>query len=334
MSSLAYEPTLKLFLSADLINSTRLKYEKEKSREWVTVFTDFYNNLKSEYSSNRKKAEFSDDTEIWKSLGDEIIFIEHIVDIGEVQRYIECFKDAISRLNNTKLSNTKDKSSSAKLKATAWLAETPVTNAIIPDWTLVSDKKDSKAIDVIGRSMDIGFRISKYSSDRKFVVSVEIARILCEDDSNPLYICFDGEEELKGVQNGIAYPIIWIDMRNGNPTNTEMLLNNIPIKNLPILKSYLDEYIDDKDYLRFSSINCLKLFLDTTYHDLYKKALIAYGLTPDSKDYQKYKETLKKYKIELQDMESTVEDHEKEEMYLQLLVPQNTSIDHKKNIPN
>lgn len=138
-----------------------------------------------------------------------------------------------------------------------------------------------RQVDVIGPSMDIGFRISKFASDRKFVVSVEIARILSENANNHLSIYVDGVEELKGVLNGIAYPIIWIDMNNGNPTNIEKLLNKVPVKDLAILKAFLNEYIDDKKHLRFSCSSCLGIFEEDEYKKELTDALSGYKIEPE-----------------------------------------------------
>lgn len=121
-----YAPTLKLFFSADIIDSTKLKYTKKRD-EWVHIFIDSFNDLKLQYTSMLKKESLDEQFHVWKSLGDEIIFVEHIDDTQKIQTYVECFKNAIEKFNSKK--------TSSKLKATAWLAETPVTNAVIPDTT-------------------------------------------------------------------------------------------------------------------------------------------------------------------------------------------------------
>ena len=266
-----FEPTLKLFFSADIIDSTKLKYTTNRG-EWVRIFIDSFNDLKLQYTSMLKKESLDEQFHVWKSLGDEIIFVEHIGDTQKIQTYVECFKGAIDKFNSSK-------KTSSKLKATAWLAETPVNNAVMPDTT--NANTIPRQVDVIGPSMDIGFRISKFASDRKFVVSVEIARILSEMKCRDLHIYFDGEEELKGVLKGIAYPIIWVDMLNGHPTTVEKLLNTERKDNQETLKIYLDEYIDEKKYLRFSCLGCLDIFNGDEYKKDHKEALSDYGIEPD-----------------------------------------------------
>ncbi len=265
-----FKPTLKLFFSADIIDSTKLKYTKKRD-DWVRIFIDSFNDLKLEYTKMLKKESLNEQFHVWKSLGDEIIFVEHIDDTQKIQTYVECFKNAIEKFNS-------NKKTSSKLKATAWLAETPVTNAVMPDTTNANAMP--RQVDVIGPSMDIGFRISKFASDRKFVVSVEIARILSENVNNHLSIYIDGVEELKGVLNGIAYPVIWIDMNNGNPTNIEKLLNKVPVKDLAVLKAFLNEYIDDKKHLRFSCSSCLGIFEEDEYKKELTDALSGYEIEP------------------------------------------------------
>lgn len=267
-----YKSTTKLFLSADVINSTKLKYTEERN-VWINVFIDFFNDLTLGYSEQLKdKFGKSIQPVVWKSLGDELIFIEHVEEINEIQKYIECFKEAISKLNDEKIK----KKSKYKIKATAWIAETPVTNAIIPDSTT---NKLPKNIDVIGPSMDIGFRISKYASSRKFIISAELAKCLCEDKKQKLKICIDGEEELKGVLNGIAYPILWIDMDNGNHTAFENLTGTGPIHLQPsMLKSYLSTYINNKEHLKYAPHFSITQKNKTNYKSEYDNVLSNYGI--------------------------------------------------------
>ncbi len=91
--------------------------------------------------------------------------------------------------------------------------------------------------DFIGTSIDCGFRLGKYSTLEKLVISVELATILLRDktkmieelniriESNNIKLYFDDEVELKGVLNEkkgtLKYPLIWL--YSMNETNCEQL---------------------------------------------------------------------------------------------------------------
>lgn len=244
------ESKLILFLSVDIVGSTLFKSantneQRKHQHPWLSIFEDFYRDfptlLKKEIDDrvNDKKFTITQDARphLWKSAGDELIFKCQILDHKSVPFILDSFKSAILRYaENLKTLNL-------DLKGTAWIAGVPVINA-----ELGSEKDD-----YIGPSIDCGFRICKFASERKLIISLELAYMLLDIDKDadkPLFVYyFDGCQELKGVLNGKPYPIIWIDMRHGQAPREEKLqgitrANATPSELFSYCKSYIESVSD------------------------------------------------------------------------------------------
>jgi hypothetical protein len=247
--------SLKLFISVDIINSTSYKhsYLKENylSSKWVDNFKEFYEDfpisLQKQYKSLDKKKLLKDKKfkypYIWKYLGDEIVFVVEIKRFKYLSLHIEALKKAISQRN---IKDTKV----LKIKATAWLAGFPVVNQILGNYKV--NKKDEVVkktnFDFIGPSIDLGFRISKYSSERKLVISLDLAYLLAKltlkEKSYHFY--FDKHKETKGIHDG-KYPIIWIDNKNAQvPLEDELYGLVRKSSNYEQLIQYCYDYMMDK----------------------------------------------------------------------------------------
>lgn len=72
------------------------------------------------------------------------------------------------------------------------------------------------AVDYIGPSIDTGFRLSSLSSNRKMIVSVDVAYALSrtsfDGEVGRIDLFYDGSTSLKGVFGGSNYPVFWLDM--------------------------------------------------------------------------------------------------------------------------
>lgn len=66
---------LNLFVSFDIVNSTKFKTRKndDSGNEWIKIFNDNFFNKSFEELENLQN-EKKEDCSIWKTLGDEIIF--------------------------------------------------------------------------------------------------------------------------------------------------------------------------------------------------------------------------------------------------------------------
>lgn len=264
------KPRMRLFFSADIIGSTAYKQpssESNGSKDWFKAVLSFYHQAEQKFSA--KWTTFSEGVhsresnskwfgaapELWKTIGDEVLFtktIEH-----PIQAAIACHV-WIKTLKELKENLQEERG--LDVKSTAWVAGFPQKNQEIflkrekqnnfddeEDYIYrnylysqryyeMDDAKKEFIVDFIGPSIDNGFRLSSLASSRKFVISLELAKILSHEQSsnekdperyslgafslNRFDFRYDGRKTLKGVFNGSAYPVFWIDLSPLDPTNS------------------------------------------------------------------------------------------------------------------
>lgn len=174
---------------------------------------------------------------MWKTIGDEVLFVKEVTDHRQIIMAIRCWMTAVVEMRQF----IKKDNPRLDVKCTAWLAGFPFRNSEVvvsnnPDdqdvtggeWFVKTGKilnrlyaKGQEAdvkIDYIGPSIDIGFRLGGFCSARKFVVSVDIAYVLSianpgDETDDPVFkVYFDGPKPLKGVLGGVEYPVFWLDL--------------------------------------------------------------------------------------------------------------------------
>jgi len=250
-------PTLRLFLSVDIVGSTAFKQSSKSpsavtklGAPWLEATTLFYNEFERLFttawdaSTSELKAKYSwqmgPSPDLWKAAGDELIYTKALTDHRQAFVAVQAWTTAVKGFKPA----LKKFSRSLDLKCTAWLAGFPVTNAEVmlrqslseqdklqlpDDDSLVSnfklleqlgDRASSLVKDYIGPSIDTGFRLAALSTPRKFVLSLDLALLLAHTLVTPpdtefqvtTKFRFDGKETLKGVLEGVPYPIFWIDV--------------------------------------------------------------------------------------------------------------------------
>lgn len=200
----------------------------------------------------------------WKCIGDELIFEREITAISQCAAVIFSLRYALEKFRN----DIKDQYPSLEIKGGAWTAQFPVVNQEVvfgPDrdeiveilgrnlyWQLSDmirphffrlNPLPLESIDFVGPQMDLGFRILKFSSPRRIVLSADLAYLLSYSRRHPtsnlskkfeeIYshrnrdkkggdekdstgfpsdweFRFLGTHSLKGVLWGTPYPVFWI----------------------------------------------------------------------------------------------------------------------------
>ncbi|MEH2508587.1 hypothetical protein V1290_007398 [Bradyrhizobium sp. AZCC 1578] len=257
---------LRLFLSVDIVGSTAFKQAgKRRAKEeaddsqtppaepWFSPIAQFYKGMEqavarewmiAEARSNQIKWPPGDSPELWKSVGDEVIYTKLLSDHRQALTTLNAWIKAVAHYRV----RLKQQFPSLDLKSTAWIAGFPVHNAEVFFRTSASPAKleddegdevysnlsllheyytnESSAgltRDFIGPAIDTGFRLAQLSSPRRLVVSVELALMLIHavrtqpsdehyDYEKPRFF-FHGRHSFKGVFGGLPYPVFWIDMR-------------------------------------------------------------------------------------------------------------------------
>lgn len=274
----ALKPRLKLFLSADIIGSTAYKQpftiqeDASNPTRWEKVIQGFYRQCEQEFISSwaslssllsiQCAAHLGEPPRLWKSIGDEVVFWKELSGDHELWLTIVCWMRMIKSIRDD---FDKD-APGLDLKCSVWAAEFPVRNkavALVLDPENPSELRvlnsyyttqghDAKALigkaDFIGPGIDVGFRLSKFSSSKKMSMSLDVAYLLArtyksfssfeneirkkynvelvkymplktgsvphDRDGTSLadWLCvyFSGNEELKGVLGGILYPKFWV----------------------------------------------------------------------------------------------------------------------------
>lgn len=234
-----------------------------------TAWNDSWRNLPGpmkEYEGKNKPS-------FWKGAGDEAIYTLDLESPQQAYIAIYSFRAAMQKYRSALQGNEETKK--LDIKGTAWLAGFPVNNAeVVLGYDLnrhapvfSSIKKEDKNIaqlilrasgslddgyrDFLGPQIDLGFRLAKFSSTRRLVISVDLACILsemCGLDWQPSYdpkLRFEKTETLKGVLSGQAYPIIWCDADPDNELNKEEdKVRGIEPLNPEIFKNYCEAFIN------------------------------------------------------------------------------------------
>ena len=262
-----------LFFSVDIINSTKFKFQNKEWKKYIKNFYDdfpetFKNKIDTEKTNfkriqvkNKKKVELPY-PKVWKYIGDEILFYEYINDFyEEVIFSIIAFRNAIIDYNQ----NVAHK---LKVKGTVWFAN---INQEYDNYEIQTKIGENQNHDFIGHSVDIGFRLSKFSDSEKLVISVETAILLIRDnyltlEDKGINIYFDGTENLKGLKNDLGdYPKIWIDLmddkRIENDNELAYIKRQIQKTCLSNILRYCQKYIEvNNNKLKYPKIPRDRIF--------------------------------------------------------------------------
>ena len=148
-------PRLKLFLSVDLVGSTKLKHDEdvlstkvaiEASLEavgakWFTYLIDFYSGYEEIFIEEWKRTfskdgiaeshwSSSDTPSLWKVNGDELIYVLTISHPGQIVCALVSWKNALIRYR----AHLHERNPALDVKATAWMAGFPIGNHEVAFW--------------------------------------------------------------------------------------------------------------------------------------------------------------------------------------------------------
>lgn len=235
-----------LFLSADLVGSTSYK---QQGKGWQKIFLSFYREfpqaLADASRDYEKQHSETVDFDLWKAIGDELIFKVEVRKEADVSTAIRIWLQAVGTYENDSLAEVK-----LALKGGAFIATFPGpdSESSIPrsPATEVSDESvvflNDKALsgnrahtkylyDYFGPSVDTGFRVAALATHRFFTMTIEVvwalASIAHAQETTPgeasphqvRDVVFRGRVPLKGVWRGQDYPVFAIDREILSPLN-------------------------------------------------------------------------------------------------------------------
>ncbi len=214
-----------LFFSFDIVNSSA--YKTVNYYGWSVVIDRIISELRMQVKHKITRAE------LWRVLGDEVIFIVDVCDMDSVFEYVSTiysiltnfvkdleegtFFDKIENFSGTMV-NLMKVENIISLQACAWIAavtdkreikDRPYSGYVENLFEIIEESKNIKFYEFIGVDIDTGFRLSEQTREKRLVLSFELAYLLSmrPEFANRLNIIT--YRKLKGVWNGSAYPIIW-----------------------------------------------------------------------------------------------------------------------------
>ena len=217
-----------LFFSFDIVNSSL--YKTVNYYGWSIVIDGILSSIRNYVKSKIKNAE------VWRVLGDEIIFIVKICDKLALFEYVEMIYDTLvsfcSSIEDGTLFEGMDEISDVvtelvklqdviSLQSTAWIANVTDKKAIKENklkskyienvFEEIEERPHYKFYEFMGIDIDAGFRLSKETRIGRLTVSFELAYLMAlEKNSNYVKnLNIVSYRSLKGVWNNSAYPIIW-----------------------------------------------------------------------------------------------------------------------------
>jgi len=234
-------PKLKIFLSVDVVGSTALKQSGRNfdypptlregpefvNGDWFRFITSFYREFPSTLvnafseTRERRQKELGDRPPnppmMWKALGDELIFSAELRGERDASIHLESLARAINESVKTWAEGKCPLPVS--FKGTAWLAGFPVGNSEMPMWAVDAVPGVPECsigddlYDYSGPAMDIGFRLARFATPRRLILSAELADFVLGDHDPCLkdHIWAEEPVELKGVLRGRPYPLFWYD---------------------------------------------------------------------------------------------------------------------------
>lgn len=300
------KPRLRLFLSIDLVGSTQIKQNgsfpikvpseedglQALSSDWFSPIAEFYRDFEAEFANKWSIYENSTSKEcgwepvgpaphLWKTNGDELIYIKEIEEAHQAYACVVCWLQALIQYRK-KLT---DSASGLNVKGAAWVAGFPIANHevvfksnlegqstnldvgrssifshfyYLDKWYSQPSDRDDLIVDYIGPSIDTGFRVAKLATPRKFPISIELALILSNVTEPSIFrdeIClrFDGKNLMKGVLGGLPYPMFWIDaVGDDNLIKSEDELNPPPKKqDMQHVRKFCDLFINENSKFIF-----------------------------------------------------------------------------------
>lgn len=220
----------------DLVGSTAYKagpgsnVDQSGYPTWVgetrRFYTEFPSTLRNRYRQVTLEAKGLSEhmPRLWKTIGDEIVFCCRVQSRQHLSCVLHAFTDALDKYGRV----LETRCEQLDVKGTAWLAAFPTPNVTVlvdqnenSEYDLPNEFLEVEAdaephrFDFLGKNIDCGFRLSKFSSADRLTLSVELALALCEPAVAPAdpfrgSFHYQGREVLKGVLNGRPYPVVTV----------------------------------------------------------------------------------------------------------------------------
>ena len=247
---------LKLFISYDVVNSTAYK---DMDGEWPNLLLGMFHEIEKRFDFFEANRIWP--VQLWRIIGDEIIFTTEVRSEDMIGEFIEYANNILLDINanNRNATSWKDKIfrehqhivRNITLKATAWISIVNM-NDEEGDYYLEEDESihmlyqnntKERFREYYGNDIDAGFRLEKYSRSDRMVLSFELAYLL-ERSGKGKYLHIIAYESLKGIWRNRLYPIIWYYQPKNETKDLQLSFDETftydAAVNDPLVNKYLD----------------------------------------------------------------------------------------------
>lgn len=312
-----FHPKHRIFLSIDAIGSTQLKSTLAQRGctpdAWANCFMAFLPEVEVVYwkkfvetvnkychintcdhkcvpqtTARRKEKVNFPRANVWKYIGDEVVLVAelscpklhpslHVLALAEtIKQFNANFKEQPINIGGEE--------KKLQFKGTAWVAGFPVTNIEI----ILPGIKGGIS-DYLGPSIDLGFRLSKFASQERLVISASLAHLIVSGDylgrtvsymgenTPAVPLCFGGNVEAKGVKNG-KHPLIWHPIVETEESKLCLVNND------DLMRFFRNDHFKDISIQPFI-LN--ESHSDPKYYKAYKRAVAEQKKIPNSIFYSK-----------------------------------------------
>ncbi|WP_267424918.1 hypothetical protein [Methylobacterium sp. GC_Met_2] len=205
--------------------------------------------------------------QVWKTVGDEIIFCIRLVHSQHMGRCVWAFIRTLEYYSRF-LEASKIE---LDVKGVAWTAAFPAPNITVPialkhvevdaspiglqDHEPIEQEgdKEPSRFEFLGKEIDAGFRVAKNASSDRLALSLEAAYLLsdiCALGDYTFVFTYEGREALKGVIGGRPYPVISIDTERRSFRREvrafEQSISGDKEAKPHLLKTFLDAFMKDE----------------------------------------------------------------------------------------
>lgn len=237
--ALNIQHSVTLFISFDLVNATL--YKTTHKGTWTLDLSTILRHVIQTFTKKE-----NDGYRFWKTLGDEVIFTKNIPYVFEVEDILnEIYQDVVSINRNIAagIHGGTMASHGLSIKATVWAANISSTHQHADNfYTEYQINKNQLQPEYLGTDIDAGFRIAKYTSSNRLLISFELAALFYKD---PLLrrkmhrIHFLGVRSLKGIWEGVSYPIFMYHGDDRHSFADSIINDSLP--QTEILQEYLKQ---------------------------------------------------------------------------------------------
>ena len=211
--------SVEVFFSFDIVNSTA--YKTLNFTGWSQVIIKLFDKIRQMVAKKMPSAE------MWRILGDEIIFIVPIREKQDIFAYISNIFEILNNISsqlkegiffdNLELEPLEQDlmkmQNIISLKSTAWIAIIGEKIKKLEQYdNLIQRFKLQEGYGIfefLGNDIDAGFRIKENTQDRRLTISYELAYILSKNTDYLKIIHIITYKRLKGIWHDRFYPIIW-----------------------------------------------------------------------------------------------------------------------------